>query len=98
MEVRYEDDDLRRLEVDKRFAAGLSSAIVSAFRRRMQQVRAATDERDLFALRSLNFEKLKGKRHGEHSLRLNQQFRLICRLEGRGSSKVIVIDAIEDYH
>ena len=98
MEVRYADDDLWRLELDKRFTAGFSPAIVSAFRKRIQQIRAATDERDLHALRALNFEQLKGKRRGEHSLRLNQQFRLICRLEGRGPSKVIVIGGIEDYH
>jgi proteic killer suppression protein len=98
MEVRFDDDDLARLEADARFSAGFQPSIVSAFRRRMQQIRAAQDERDLYAIRSLHFEKLKGQRQGEHSMRLNEKYRLICFLEGAGPANVLVVQAIEDYH
>jgi proteic killer suppression protein len=45
----------------------------------MAIIDAAVDERDLYAQKGLRFEKLKGKRGkvGEHSLRLNNQWRLI---------------------
>ena len=64
----------------------------------MQFVRSAKDERDFRSMRSMHFEELKGKRRGEYSLRLNDQFRLVMTLEGRGPTKKVRITGIEDYH
>jgi proteic killer suppression protein len=97
-EVRFKDESLEKLEQDPKYTAGYDAAIVKAFRKRMQLVRAAIDERDFFALRSLNFEKLKGKRQHQFSMRLNDQWRLILELEGEGASKKLLIVGIEDYH
>ena len=47
---------------------------------------------------SLGFEKLKGARAHQRSIRLNDQWRLILEIEGKGDSKAIVIVSIEDYH
>lgn len=98
MKVRFDDDDLARLEVDERFTAGFQPAIVSAFRRRMQQIRAARDERDFYALASLHFEKLRGARQGQHSMRLNDRYRLICSIEDRPGTRILAVLAIQDYH
>lgn len=48
--------------------------------------------------KGLRYEKLKGNRSGQHSMRLNSQFRLILRIEGDTATKTVVIMAIEDYH
>lgn len=99
MEVRFADDDLARLETDEEYGKGRDQAVVRAFRRRMQQIRAAPNERTFYQLKSLRFEKLKkGDRVGQHSMRLNDQWRLILEFEGKGADKVAVIIAIEDYH
>lgn len=98
MEVVYENDDLERLEIEPAFNAKLSRDLVKAFRKRMQIIRAAVDERDFYPLRGLRFEPLKGKRAGEYSMRLNDQFRLVMRLEKRSTETVVVIRSIEDYH
>ena len=98
MEVEFEDDDLDRLEVDQRFDAGFPRGIVKAFRKRMQLIRAAPDERDFYGLSGLRFEQLKGKRKGEFSMRLNDQYRLTMRFQGKGKDKVVVVRSIEDYH
>ncbi len=98
MEVRFADARLDKLEVDAKYDAGFSQALVSLFRRRMQQVRSAVDERDFYNLKSLHFEKLKGKRSHQHSIRLNEQWRLIVEFEGIAPKKTVVIIAIEDYH
>ena len=98
MEVRFVDGRLDQLEIDPKFNAGFAQNIVSAFRRRMQQIRSAPDERVFYQLKSLQFEKLKGKRSHQHSMRLNKQWRLIMKFEGRGASKRAVIISIEDYH
>jgi proteic killer suppression protein len=64
----------------------------------MQFIRDAPDERDFFAMRSLRFERLKGGRSHQYSMRLNDQWRLIVELERSGKDKVVAIVAIEDYH
>ena len=98
MEVEFDDADLDRLETDAQFTDGHSQEVVRAFRKRMQQIRAFRDERDFLTIRSLNFEKLKGNREGQHSIRLNLQWRLILEIRGNHPCKVIGIIEIVDYH
>jgi proteic killer suppression protein len=64
----------------------------------MQAIRAAHDERDLYQSRGLGFEKLKGKRSHQCSVRLNKQWRLILDLKDGEKLKCARIIAIEDYH
>ncbi len=98
MNVRIDDDDLDRLEIDPRFTNGLSDAVVTSYRRKMQFIRAAKDARDLRSIRALRLEKLKGKRSHLHSIRLNDQMRLILQFEGAGEETEVVVVGIEDYH
>jgi toxin HigB-1 len=98
MQAEFDDPDLDRLETDPQFTAGLSTEVVRGYRKAMQSIRAAPDERTLHGLRGLRFEKLKGSRKHQYSLRINQQWRLIVELRGKGVEKRIGIIAIEDYH
>jgi proteic killer suppression protein len=98
LEVVFRDRGLYELATDKNARSGFSQAIEKKFRLRIQQIVTAVDERDLYALPSLHFEKLKGDRSHQHSMRLNDQWRLIVELEGQSPNKRIVIVAIEDYH
>ena len=98
MEVEFDDGNLDRLETDAQFTAGHSQEVVPAYRKRIQQIRAFRDERDFLSVRSLNFEKLKGNREGQHSIRLNLQWRLILEIRGDHPCKVIGIIEIVDYH
>ena len=98
MEVEFDDNDLDRLETDAQFTAGFAQEVVRAYRKRMQQIRAARDERDFMHLKSLRFEKLKGNRQGQHSVRLNSQWRLILEVRGGHPCKVVGIIEIVDYH
>lgn len=98
MEVEFADDSLDQLETSPRFTGGFAAAVISAFRRRMQLIRSAPDERDFYALKALHFEKLKGKRGHQFSMRLNDQWRLILELKGKSPNKMVVIVSIEDYH
>lgn len=98
MEVIFKDRQLDRLEIDAAFDAGYEPAVVKAFRKRMQQIRSALDERDFRSLKSLRFEKLKGGRSHQFSMRLNDQWRLILEFQGKGHNKVVQVIAIEDYH
>jgi proteic killer suppression protein len=98
MNVRFGNECLDRMEVDAEEDCGFSPAVVTAFRKRMQMIRAARDERDFYALKSLHYEKLKGDKSGQRSIRLNDQWRLIIEIEGKAEEKVAVIVSIEDYH
>lgn len=98
MDVTFADDDLDRLETDPSFDMGLPASVVKAYRKRLQIIRSAPDERDFRALKSLHFEKLQGKRQHQHSMRLNIQLRLVLELEGRGRDKRVRIVGIENYH
>ena len=98
MEVDFDDASLRRLEADPSYTAGHDASIVKAFRKRMQLIRAAIDEREFYALRSLHYEKLKGDRDGQSSMRLNEQWRLVLRIGRTAAGKVVVIISIIDYH
>ena len=98
METLFRDSRLDRLETDTGFDAGYPAEIVKAYRRRMQQIRAAVDERDFYNQKSLRFEKPRGHRRHQHSMRLNDQWRLILEFEGKCPSRRVVIVGIEDYH
>jgi len=98
MEIEYRNQDLDRLETDKDFTAGFSRDIVKAFRKRIQAIRAAIDERDLSAVRGNNFEKLKGNRSHQYSMRLNDQWRLIIEIKHASPKNIIIVIDIEDYH
>ena len=74
------------------------SAVVDAFFDVMTSIAAAVDERDLYALKSLHYEKLKGSRAHQHSLRLNRQFRLIVEREQDAEGRFLLLIDIEDYH
>lgn len=98
MEVRFDDQKLSRLETDPTFTNGFDQSIVKAYRKRIQVIRAALDERDFYALKSLHFEKLKGDREGQSSMRLNDQWRLILKIEKAENGKTVVVISIADYH
>lgn len=98
MEIEFDDDELDRLETDARYIGKHSASIVSLYRKRLQTIRSAPDERDLYALKSLHFEKLQGKRSHQYSIRLNDQWRLILEFKGKSPNKKVIIMAIADYH
>ena len=97
MNVQFRDKDLEEVETDARATGGFSAAIVTAFRRRMQMIRAAPDERDFYAMKALHFERMRSNPNN-HSMRLNDQYRLIIELKSESQVKTVVIVGIEDYH
>jgi len=98
MRCRHADRRLERVERDAGATLGHGADVDKAFRRRMQLIRNAADERDFRALKSLHFERLKGNRSGQCSMRLNDQWRLVLEFETDGQGKVVVVVRVEDYH
>lgn len=98
MEFRFEAAALEKLYTDPKYNHGLPPAAVAAFHRRMVTLRSAQDERVFYSIKSMHFEKLKGVRKRQHSIKLTDQWRLVVELQGKGSDKVVAIISIEDYH
>ena len=99
MRVQFDVDDLRRLFEDGSFVmSAFGSDVVKAYRKKVGFLIAADSELDLRNYSALHYEKLKGGRKGQHSIRLNKQWRLILRLESDGAGKLIVVVEIVDYH
>lgn len=99
MDIEYGDPDLRCLAEDPDFSPRQwSRDVVTSYRKKIQILRSATDERDLRNMRSLNLEKLKGDRDGTWSIRLNDQFRLILTFHTGNAGRVTVVLELVDYH
>ncbi len=98
MRFYFSDDRLRALYEGIKTSGKFHPHVVRAFRKKVGLVAAVGNENDLRAMHSLHFEKLKGDRAGQCSIRLNKQWRLIFRIENTPDGNQIVIDEIDDYH
>jgi toxin HigB-1 len=77
-----------------RFSRRLPQAIQKAALRRLQHLQAANTLDDLASVPGNRLEALRGNRRGQHSIRINDQWRICFRWTPRGAADV----AIVDYH
>lgn len=98
MDAHFANERLERLATDPSFNAGLPAGAVKGYRKVVGWILAAQDERDLRQMRSLRLEKLRGDRSHQHSMRLNDQYRLIVELDKVGGRSVVVLVEVTDYH
>jgi proteic killer suppression protein len=97
--IDYADDDLRRLAEELNFRPKKwGRDLVAAYRKRIQILDSAKDEKDLSAMRSLDLEKLKGARAGHFSIRLKDQFTLLLTFRTEDEGRVAVVLELVDYH
>ena len=98
MIVAFANSELAKIETPNAAQTRFSVAIIKSARRKLTVLRAATDERTLRNWKSLHYEKLKGDREGQRSIRLNDQYRMVFELDETESPPKVTILAIEDYH
>lgn len=89
--MEYGDDMLRRLAEDPKFTSGQwGSEVVTAYRKRLQVIRAAEDLGDLRALASLDMQLSGETSSPQSSIRLTGKARLVLAL-GHNDQKVVTI-------
>lgn len=99
MKVRYEDKNLQRLAEEPDFRSRRwSPELTRSYRRKIQILQTAHDERDLRRMKSLHLEQLRGDRSGTSSIRLNKQYRLVIRFETSEDGRIAVVIEMVDYH
>ena len=98
MDVEYDDPVLEQLATQADCAPkGWSRDVIRSYRKKVQIIRNATDERDLRNMRGLRLEKLKGDREGQFSIRLNDQFRLVLTFKSAADRTAVILEIV-DYH
>ena len=99
MRIRFEDDDLRRLHHERDFVLPrLGPEVTRAFRKKVAYLEEAESEADLRNYKALHFEKLRGGRLGQHSIRLNRRWRLILRVETDTEGRLLIIVEVVNHY
>ena len=99
MRLRFEDDDLRRLHEEHDFVLPrLGPEITRAFRKKVAYLEEAESEPDLRSYKALRLEKLRGGRAGQHSIRLNRQWRLILRIESDAEGRLLIVVEVANHY
>ena len=92
MRIGFDDADLRRLYKEADYQCSwLGPDVIRAYRKKVAFLAAAKSELDLYRYRALHFEKLKGKRKDQHSIRIDRRWRLILRLESDTEGRLLVV-------
>lgn len=98
MKVIFADSQLSLIETDKAGLTKLPVGVIKSARRKLTVLRSAVDDRSLRNWKSLHYEKLKGNRKGQRSIRINDQYRMVFEIDEKTVPYTINILTIEDYH
>lgn len=98
MDVLFADPVLALIETEQAGQTKLPVPVIMSARRKLTVLRAAIDDRSLRNWKSLHYEKLKGGREGQRSIRINDKYRMIFILNESVTPQTITIIGIEDYH
>jgi proteic killer suppression protein len=98
LKILFADQQLALIETDQAGCTQLPVGVIKSARRKLVVLRAAVDDRSLGNWKSLNYEKLKGNRSGQHSIRLNDQYRFYFRIDKETQPWTITILTLEDGH
>jgi proteic killer suppression protein len=93
MIVGFRDDWLRAFFVDDVHSRNIPSDLERRVFRKLQMIDDAATDQDLRVPPSNHFEKLRGKLADFHSIRVNEQWRLIFKWDGsRGEATDVYLD------
>ena len=98
MRIAFADEKLALIETEEAGVTRLPVAVIKSARRKLTVLKAAPDDRSLRNWKSLHYEKLRGEREGQRSIRLNDQYRMVFDLDEKTDPPTITILQIEDYH
>jgi proteic killer suppression protein len=93
MIVSFRDEWLRAFFVEDRQSRRIPPDLQNRLFRKLQMIDDATSDRDLRVPPSNHFERLRGNLAGFHSIRVNDQWRLVFGWDGnRGEAEGVYLD------
>lgn len=99
MRFDFRDGDLCRLYTDPGYhMPRFGTDVTRAYRKKMGLIRQVQNTQELRNYKSLRLEHLSGDRTGQHSIRLNDQWRLIFINNRDADGEKLHIIEITDYH
>src|SRR5574341_816392 len=98
MKIVFRDQRLALIRTEQAARTRLPISVIKSCREKLVVLEAAPDERTLRNWKSLKYEKLQGDRKGQRSIRINDQFRLVFRLDESTKPRTIEVLDVEDYH
>ncbi len=98
MKITFADKQLESIKGDEAHKLGLPFAVIKACRHKLTLIEAAPDERTLRNWKSLNYKKLQGDQEGLRQIRINDQYRIVFRLDESTQPPTIEITEIGDTH
>lgn len=72
-------------------------SLIQRYKNRIILLESIEKIRDLYSFKSLHFEKLKGERSHQSSIRLNEQYRLIIQQKNEKVLKILIIEISKHY-
>jgi proteic killer suppression protein len=101
MKVFFENQGLASLyEADPEHLTGkqkIPAVVVKQYQKKVNILISITGLDELHNFRSLNFEALKGNSEGQYSIRLNNQYRLLFRINKNEELEIIIIEVSKHY-
>lgn len=98
MRIIFLDSRLAAIRSTDAARLGFPMTVIKACRNKLIFLESAPDERTLRNWKSLHYEKMKGNREEHRSIRLNDQWRLVFKLNETTNPSTIEIVSIVDYH
>jgi len=93
MRVTFKENALARIDSELAFTGGYPPVVVSAYRGRIQVLRAAPQERAVLPLRSLRLQP-RGNGTSQHWMRVTDDWDLIVAFEDGKDGRVAVVEAM----
>lgn len=85
-------EDINYGRASKEALRSLPKELHRKARIKLARLGAVTSMQDLQEIRGNRFEKLKGERKGQYSIRINDQYRICFRLENEDAVDVEIVD------
>jgi toxin HigB-1 len=98
MRLLFASKKLEQLYLHGKGAQKIPLAVYQSFLGVVDTLRVIPDERSLYTFPGLRMEKLRGERSGQHSLRLNDQYRLCFEIIKDPEGNILCLIEIVDYH
>lgn len=91
MDVRFKEQKLDEMETEAAGTGGLSRGALTAYRGRLQALRAAPREQALLGLRAFAMRRFT---NGTHALRVTDDWDLLVAFEDGSEGRVAVVEAL----
>jgi len=100
MRVKIEDDHLDVVAQAKELTGNqiYPGEVIKKFQQRLSQIRFRENMQDLRKIKSLHIEKLEPKSTGKYSMRINDSWRIIFRLQKQSGKTVMFIEQINNHY